>query len=105
LARLDRLRDALVVDGTSGGSRHCLLDHLNDAAAVKRAIETIQREVREWAVRRICLETESLRIGLAAGDGSALASRIVSRCRRLDVIIRGNLAQFQGIPTADWGLI
>jgi hypothetical protein len=105
LSRLDLLRDALVVDGVTGGNRHCLLDHLTDATAVMRAVEMIQREVRDLAVRRICWEAESHRIGLALGDGSTLANLINARCATLDVIIRQNRAQFRAIPTVDWGLI
>jgi hypothetical protein len=105
IGRLDRLRDALVVDGTGGGNRHCLLDRLTDAMAVKRAIDITQREVRDLAVRRVCADAEKLGIGLAKGEGAMLADRIVSRRERLDVIIRGSLTQFRAIPVADWGLI
>ncbi len=105
IGRLDRVRDAFVVDGASGGNTHCLLDRLTDAMAVKRAVELAQREVRDLAVRRVCGEAERLGIGLAKGDGAMLADHIISRRQRLDQIIRSNLTAFRAIPVADWGLI
>jgi hypothetical protein len=105
LARLDRLRGALVVDGAHGGSQHCLLALLTDATAIKHAIELVQREVRDAAVRRICWEAEKLHLGLASGEGSALADRVILRRQALDAIIRTNQSEFRGVPAADWGLI
>ncbi len=105
LTRFNAMAGSIAIDGSHGGNRHCLLDHITDVRTIRAATEMASREVRDSAIRRICAEAARLRVGLTSSDANALADLLIIRRDNLRTIIERDAASFRGIPTGDWGTI
>jgi hypothetical protein len=103
IAHLSSLTNSLGVLGPP--NRHCLLDVIDSADRVVRAVEKVRSTMRTVDVARICREAGLLEIGLTVGEARILGKWMIDRAQRLGDLVTANRAQFRGIPAADWPIV
>jgi hypothetical protein len=92
--RLRTLRDrlALNLDGQTGGNRHCLADHLHDAALLGDWCERAAT-IPPWWLSNLVRSVP----GLTAIETNETIEFLSHRSRNLRAILRANLNQFKSI--------
>ena len=92
--RLRNLRDrlALNLDGQSGGNRHCLADHLHDAALLGDWCDRAATIPRWWISNLVHSVP-----GLTAIEADEAVDFLAHRSQNLRAIFRANLNQFPAI--------
>ena len=91
IKRLTALRDrlALNLDGQSGGNRHCLADHIPDAALLLEPLDRV-KSLPKWWIRDVVNGA----IGISATEADAAVEFLSYRVDNLRAIFQKNVHQF-----------
>jgi len=92
--RLLAVDPSLVVDASLGGSKHCLLNYVDDDGLFAIALERIE-SIPDWFIEDVV--TSAASYGLDVGEADALVAFLKKRRRDVRSLLSGNKPAFSGI--------